>query len=186
MLSLDYTHTTLTLASVYPRLTPLFKTVAGFFLGDKILFFQRFASKKIAMAKKEQKYLDEDGPATIVSKFLDAQHREDKKAITDWDIAANAGSNIGAGSDTTAIGLVAIIYYLFRDPLILKQARDEMDKAGLPDRPNFQEGQKLPFLQAVIKESMRVMPGVGLPLWREVPKGGAVVCGQFFPEGVSH
>lgn len=183
--SLDYTHIILTFAGVYPWLTPLFKAVAGFFTGDKLLFFQKFASEKIATAKKEQKDLTEDGPATMVSKFLDAQRREEKKAITDWDVAANAGSNIGAGSDTTAIGLISIVYYLFRDPLILKRAREEMDKAGLHERPNFQEVQKLPFLQAMIKESMRVLPGVGLPLWREVPKGGAVVCGRFFPEGVS-
>ncbi|KAH7303302.1 cytochrome P450 [Stachybotrys elegans] len=183
--NLDNTHRILTLAAVYPRLTPLFKAVADFFTGDKLLFFQKFASNKIAMAKKEQKDVTEDGPATMVGKFLDAQRREEKKAMTDWDIAANAGSNIGAGSDTTAIGLISIIYYLFRDPLILKRAREEMDMAGLPERPNFQEAQKLSFMQAVIKESMRVLPGVGLPLWREVPKGGAVVCDQFFPEGTN-
>lgn len=26
-------------------------------------------------------------------------------------------------------------------------------------------------------------PGVGSPLWRRVPKGGATLCGQHFPEG---
>ncbi|KAM7187817.1 Cytochrome P450 [Rhypophila sp. PSN 637] len=185
--SLDYTHIILTFAGVYPWFTPLFKAVAGVFTGDKLLYFQKFASEKIAMARQEHTELAEDGPATtMVTKFLDSQRREPKKGITEWDIAANAGSNIGAGSDTTAIGLIAIVYYLFRDdPAILKRAREEIDRAGLPDRPNFQEAQKLPFLQAVIKESMRLLPGVGLPLWREVPKGGAVVCGQFFPEGTN-
>ncbi|KAK4208431.1 cytochrome P450 [Rhypophila decipiens] len=184
--SLDYTHIILTFAGVYPWLTPLFKAVAGVFTGDKLLYFQKFASEKITMARQEHGDLAEDGPATtMVRKFLDAQRREPKKGLTDWDVAANAGSNIGAGSDTTAIGLIATVYYLFRDPAILERARQEMDSEGLPDRPSFQEAQKLPFLQAVIKESMRLLPGVGLPLWREVPKGGAVVCGRFFPEGTN-
>ncbi|KAK4168189.1 cytochrome P450 [Cladorrhinum sp. PSN259] len=184
--SLDDTHTVLTLAGVYPRLTPLVKTVAGFFTGDKLLFHQKFAGEKIDMARKEQRDVTSDGPATMVSKFLDAQRRGDeKKAFSDWDVISNAGSNIGAGSDTTAIALISIVYNVFRDPAILKRARDEMDEAGLPDRPSFPEAQKLPFLQAVIKESMRLLPGFGLPLWREVPKGGAMVCGQFFPEGAN-
>jgi cytochrome P450 len=30
---------------------------------------------------------------------------------------------------------------------------------------------------------MRVHPGVGSPLWRITPKGGATICGHFIPEG---
>ena len=35
--------------------------------------------------------------------------------------------------------------------------------------------------QAVIKESMRLHPGVSYPLEREVPDGGAQLCGVFIP-----
>ena len=30
---------------------------------------------------------------------------------------------------------------------------------------------------------MRVHPGVGSPLWRITPKGGATICGHLIPEG---
>lgn len=49
----------------------------------------------------------------------------------------------------------------------------------------FSDTQKMPYLQAVIKEAIRVHPAAGLPLQRVVPKGGVKLAGQFFPEGVS-
>jgi cytochrome P450 len=67
---------------------------------------------------------------------------------------------------------------------VLQRVRKEIDSVGLTSKPTFQAVQQMPYLQAVIKESLRMHPAAGLPLWREVPKGGAVICGQFFPEGV--
>ena len=39
--------------------------------------------------------------------------------------------------------------------------------------------------QAVIKEAMRVHPGVGFPLERYVPQEGAVICGTHLPAGTN-
>lgn len=47
----------------------------------------------------------------------------------------------------------------------------------------FKGSQNLPYLQAVIKEALRMHPAIGLPLWRVAPEGGAVVCDQLFPAG---
>ena len=57
--------------------------------------------------------------------------------------------------------------------------RDEASK-----RVSMKEAQGIPYLQAVIKESLRIVPN-GLHLPRVVPKGGLTLAGQFFPEGVS-
>jgi cytochrome P450 len=58
------------------------------------------------------------------------------------------------------------------------------EKAGTISQPiQFQEAQKLPYLQACLKESIRIYSNVGVPLPRVVPAGGAEMCGYFLPEG---
>lgn len=59
-----------------------------------------------------------------------------------------------------------------------------MSDAGKLSKPvTFRESQDMPYLQAAVKEAMRVHPAVGLPLLRIVPKGGATICDRFFPQG---
>ncbi|KAK5723190.1 hypothetical protein LTR17_013910 [Elasticomyces elasticus] len=43
----------------------------------------------------------------------------------------------------------------------------------------------MPYLQAVIKEALRVHPAVGQPLSRLVPPGGAEIAGRYFPADAS-
>lgn len=98
------------------------------------------------------------------------------------------GANIGAGSDTTGISATAIVYYLIKNPRCMQKLQDDLDEslaAGeLSETVTFQEGQRLQYLQAVIKEALRLHPAVGMPLARVVPKGGATLAGRFFPEDV--
>lgn len=98
------------------------------------------------------------------------------------------GSNIGAGSDTTGISMTAVIYFLMKHPDCLKKLRDEIDTAtqqgNLSNPVTFQEGQKLSYLQATIKEALRLHAGVGQILSRVVPEGGAQLAGRHFPQGV--
>lgn len=41
----------------------------------------------------------------------------------------------------------------------------------------------MPYLDAVVKEALRLHAAVGLPLWRAVPEGGAEIAGQYLPAG---
>ena len=95
--------------------------------------------------------------------------------------------NIGAGSDTTAISLTAIVAYLALYPDTLATLRRELDEAAasgaLSDPATFQQAQKLPYLQACIMEAMRVHPAVGAPMTRVVGSEGLHIGGTFFPAG---
>ncbi|EHA28202.1 hypothetical protein ASPNIDRAFT_132773, partial [Aspergillus niger ATCC 1015] len=102
-----------------------------------------------------------------------------------WDIMANVISNVGAGSDTTAISLSAVFYFIYSNPETLQRLRDEINVAGIDGIPRFSDTQSLPYFQAVLKECLRLHPGTGFPMFREVPEGGAVISGQFFPPKVS-
>lgn len=42
-----------------------------------------------------------------------------------------------------------------------------------------------PSSQAVIKESMRLCPSLGIPLERLTPSGGVVLCDRFLPQGTN-
>jgi cytochrome P450 len=99
------------------------------------------------------------------------------------------GTNIGAGSDTTGISMTAVIYFLMKHPACLQKLRDEIDAAtqqgNLSSPVTFQEAQKLPYLQATIKEALRLHAAVGQILSRVVPEGGAQIAGRHFPQGVS-
>ncbi|KAG9189897.1 hypothetical protein G6011_06765 [Alternaria panax] len=92
--------------------------------------------------------------------------------------------NIAAGSDTTAISLTTVIAYLTINSNTLAALRHELDEAtasgSLSDPTIFQEAQKLPYLQAVIMEALRVHPAVGAPMTRIVGPQGLVIADQFF------
>jgi hypothetical protein len=60
-----------------------------------------------------------------------------------------------------------------------------IDRGECSSPVTFAEAQKLSYLQAVNKEALRMHPATGLPLYRIVPKEGAMVAGTFFPAGVS-
>ena len=94
-----------------------------------------------------------------------------------------------AGSDTTAISLRACFYYLIKTPRAYKRLIDEIlaaDQAGqLSPNITYEECLKLPYLQAAMKEAMRLHPGVGFPLERFVPEGGATICGEYLPTGTN-
>ncbi|KAI8669749.1 hypothetical protein NCS57_00791000 [Fusarium keratoplasticum] len=95
--------------------------------------------------------------------------------------------NIGAGSDTTSISLCSILYNLMTHPDVLQKLRDEIDQKleelGDATRIPFKDTQAMPYLQACIKEALRLHPATGLPLARVVPQGGATISGTYFPEG---
>lgn len=61
-----------------------------------------------------------------------------------------------------------------------------MQGRGSDEMLSFQEAQKLPYLQACIKEGLRMHPATGLPMVRVVPKGGSTIAGRYFPAKVRY
>ena len=68
------------------------------------------------------------------------------------------------------------------------QLRTEVDESTRnftqEDLLTFKDAQAMPYLQACIKEALRLHPATGLPLARIVPQGGADLAGVPFPQGV--
>lgn len=110
---------------------------------------------------------------------------EKEGKVTSRETQQAIGLNIGAGSHTTANALSPILYYLYTNPRTLQCLREELDICVKVGPLSFQQSQSMLYLQAVIKEALRLHPGVGTQLTRVVPKVGLVIEGQFFLEAVS-
>jgi cytochrome P450 len=84
--------------------------------------------------------------------------------------------------------LRSIFYYVLKDPRIYARLQQEIDEADAQGRLSpsvtFAESNTLPYLIAVIRESMRIHPSVQLSMPRVVPPSGATICGEYFPPGV--
>ncbi|KAJ5121320.1 cytochrome P450 family protein [Penicillium bovifimosum] len=124
----------------------------------------------------------------ILAKLYDVQTKKEQQ-MSDDDILSMAASNVFAGSDTTAISLRSIIYYLLKNPRCLSKLMDEIDdrqKQGkLSDPVKLDEADEMPYLQACMYEALRLHPAVGMSLPRVVPKEGIVINGCFLPGGTT-
>ena len=59
------------------------------------------------------------------------------------------------------------------------------DESNVSDPVTWKEAQNMPYLQAVIQETLRIHSAAGYILERTVAEGGVELAGRWFPEGVS-
>ena len=142
------------------------------------------------IAKKKDSGEDEIASrGALLTNFLKAQ-RENSAFFTDSRVLTMATSIALAGSDTTAISLSAVFYHILKNVRCYQKLNEEIDDAirsGLIEDTegiiSWPDAQKLPYLDACIKEAFRVHPAIGLNLERVVPPQGMEICDHFIPSG---
>ncbi|KAI0107028.1 cytochrome P450 [Nemania sp. FL0031] len=120
----------------------------------------------------------------LLDRFLGAR-KDFPKALDEPGIIGMLMSTISGAGDTTASVVAAVIFYLLKHPDVLKKLEDELEDNGIHGIPAFSKVSKLPYLNAVLKEGMRVFTPVSTPMERLVPASGAVIAGMYFPEGTT-
>ncbi|KAL2059856.1 hypothetical protein VTL71DRAFT_10011 [Oculimacula yallundae] len=120
--------------------------------------------------------------------FLKKQNKKDETKMSERDMVNHMFVNLLAGSDTTAISLRAIFYYLIKNPSCMARLLHEIqaaDFAGLLSQTiTYTESlNHIPYLSLVIKESLRLHPAVPLNLERVVPEGGVNIHGHHLHAG---
>lgn len=126
----------------------------------------------------------------LLSKFL-AANQSHPDFMNETLVQTMAVSMAFAGSETTAISLSAVFYFLLKNPAALARLQDEIDDAARSGAfadsdtglVTWHESQHLPYLDACIKEAFRLHPAAGLPLERIVPDGGTEIAGHYVPGG---
>lgn len=90
-----------------------------------------------------------------------------------------------AGSETCGTVLAGTTNYLVKTLEVLQRLKLEVREAcESPQDMTFDALARLPYLNAVIEEGLRLCPPVGGALAHIVPAGGDTVCGIWLPEGV--
>ncbi|KAF3904234.1 hypothetical protein ABW21_db0208119 [Orbilia brochopaga] len=135
----------------------------------------------------DKEFLSDDGRRDFLSRFL-AARQAFPDVVDDFRVIAYTTTNIVAGSDSTAITLRAMFYHLLRNPDTMKALIDEIDTqlrlGNISRKVTWTESQTLPYLDAVIKEALRIHPAVGLPLERVVTRP-VVIEGCEIPAGTT-
>ena len=111
----------------------------------------------------------------------------DERGMAEDEIEQNAAVLIGAGSDTTAAVVYGTMYLLLANRKIYSRLAKEIRTAFTFKEDICIQGilDKLPYLQAVIDESLRVYPPALIGQIRIVPEKGRDLCGEWIPGGTT-
>ncbi|KAK4163835.1 cytochrome P450 [Cladorrhinum sp. PSN259] len=148
--------------------------------------------RMIARVKGEDKEVHDSSVPDFLDKFLEARASH-PEVVDDNVLVGYMMNNMIAGADTTAIVLRSVFYFP------LKQNRRVWDKLSAEVLANvksedlagqgtvsYKAARTLPYLEAVVKESLRFQAPIALGLERVVPKGGFTLAGDeggYVPEG---
>ncbi|EKM78384.1 hypothetical protein AGABI1DRAFT_41945 [Agaricus bisporus var. burnettii JB137-S8] len=115
-----------------------------------------------------------------------ANREEGKVVMTDLQLAYSVSSPFGAGIETTAGTLSVFTLAMLIFPEVLKKAQEEVDRVvGSERMPEFHDKDQLPYVTALINETLR---------WRPIPVLGGTAHastaddeyqGKFIPKGSS-
>jgi cytochrome P450 len=125
----------------------------------------------------------QDGARDDILSILVKARDEGRADVSEGDLLGQTAILFAASFETTATTLGWTLFLLAQSPAVAAQLRDEMDGASSTELDN------LPLLDAVIKESMRVLPPVALTLRAvttatdlagvALQKGDRVICSHY-------
>ncbi|KAI1630507.1 toxin biosynthesis cytochrome P450 monooxygenase [Exophiala viscosa] len=134
--------------------------------------------------KVEKRMATVNDRADFIGYIQTAQNTE--KGLSEEEIIANACDFIVAGSETTATVLSAASYFLCRNSHAMEKLQEEI--RGTFDKEEeiiLSSVNTLPYLLAVLNETLRMHPPVPSGLPRIVSEPGGIISGRHVPVGIS-
>lgn len=167
----------------YPTLKPYAKYLPDPFFSQGMKAIENLAG--IAIARVNTRLANPSDRVDLLARLM--QGRDESGAtLGREELTAEALTQLIAGSDTTSNTSCALLYHVLCNTQVLHKLQAELD-AALPDAnavPMFTQVKDLPYLDAVIKETMRIHSTSSLGLPRVIPPGpGITLCGHHFPQG---
>jgi len=141
---------------------------------------------QIDVILNDRDFLENDN-WTIYHRLLSGTHEDTQSFIPSRrDLCDEALSLLQAGSDTVGNTCTIGTFYVLNDQAIHSKLCKELQEVW-PDRSaqlSYTTLEKLPYLTAVIKESLRMSHGIVTPLPRVVGPPGATIAGFNVPASV--
>jgi cytochrome P450 len=137
-------------------LTPLFQRQAS-------LWMSFWSSLKTQMETGQ-------APECFVKQVVESGY--EKQGVSELQVAFLAGSLIEAGSETTSAGINTALLYLSAYPDVRAKAYEEIFRVvGESRSPTFDDEHDLPYIRAIVKETMRMRPvtNIGTPHFTTAP-----------------
>ncbi|KAH7921089.1 cytochrome P450 [Leucogyrophana mollusca] len=136
--------------------------IMGEFVGERV--YER-------RAQMNSGKLGESEKVPMLQRLLEHKYTSTDQPMPDHDIISEMMGHMIAGSDTTSNSLSYFFWELSRRADIMTKLQAELDQA-IPDPraiPDFSLLQRLPYLNAFVKEGLRIYSAAPSPLERVVP-----------------
>ncbi|KAK1706783.1 hypothetical protein CaCOL14_013284 [Colletotrichum acutatum] len=117
--------------------------------------------------------------------FMESMIRQKgDREIQKHEMVSNAFLLMLGGSETSATALSAVTYFLTSHPAVLSKLTHEVFSTFQSEEEiNINSVQNLPYMLAVLDETLRLNPPLPHSSPRVVHKGGDTFCGFYVPEG---
>lgn len=124
-----------------------------------------YVSSEVTMSALKERQRNPDARPDLAShwfKGLDKATQDKSRLFNQRCLESFATANVGAGSDTVSTGLQSFVYHILRyrpdDWQRIRQEIVEAQKQGRcrDDVVSYDDAVQLPYLQACIKEGLRV------------------------------
>ena len=139
-------------------------------------------------ADKIERRLEQNKPDADRGDFWDEVLKKpqdpEKGGMSRKEMESNASVMVLAGSETTATMLSGTTFNLLRNPGVLRRVSNEVRSAfASSNEITIDAVSHLPYLLAVLNESLRMYPPVPVVAGRIVPSGGDTIDGHYLPGG---
>lgn len=113
-------------------------------------------------------------------------NKSEGKGLTRPEMDNNASLFMIAGTETTATLVSGLTSLLLEHPQTMRELTTEIRGAfSTPEDMSLEKCAALPYLNACLKEALRLYPPVATGRPRVSPPEGATICGHYVPPGVS-
>ncbi|CZT06307.1 related to cytochrome P450 CYP3/CYP5/CYP6/CYP9 subfamilies [Rhynchosporium agropyri] len=111
---------------------------------------------------------------------------ETEKELTTSEITANCALLLDAGSETTATMLSGCLFYLLKNQKCMAHLTEILRTTYEQDTDMDSKSlARLPYLQAILEESMRMYMPLPFTLPRKTTREGAWICGRHVPPAMT-